>query len=163
MITTHLVAFDFFPGAAISGDAPPPTPTPPAVAATRFGGGPFWRKYGYDSAYDDIREQEEEDETVEAIRAELTPNELRQVDDVVNEAAGAMMRDERPAVVRDYEAIYRKILRSQKAVSRELKTAIAARRAFRAEVQRKLQMAERARIMQEEDEMVTAMLFAFDK
>ena len=30
-------------------------PSPP-VGQT-FGGGPFWRKYGYDSAYDDIRDQ----------------------------------------------------------------------------------------------------------
>lgn len=37
------------------GSAAPP-PAPPAVGAA-FGGGPFWRKYGYDSAYDAIREQ----------------------------------------------------------------------------------------------------------
>ena len=33
-------------------------PRPQAVsAAPTFGGGPFYRKYGYDSAYDEIREQ----------------------------------------------------------------------------------------------------------
>jgi hypothetical protein len=32
--------------------------TPADIAAPKgFGGGPFYRKYGYDSAYDDIREQ----------------------------------------------------------------------------------------------------------
>ena len=38
--------------------APPIPPEPPAEGPPRFGGGPFWRKYGYDSAYDAIRNQE---------------------------------------------------------------------------------------------------------
>lgn len=29
----------------------------PPAPAPQFGGGPFWRQYGYDSAYDAIREQ----------------------------------------------------------------------------------------------------------
>ena len=166
MILTHLVQFEFFQGATIFGDAPPTPPTPAPAAAQRFGGGPFWSKYGYDSAYDDIREAAEEDETVEAIRDALQPNELRAVDDVVNAAAGAMERGERPALVRDYEAVYRNILRGQKAVRAGLKTAIEARRAFRAEVQKKLEMAEHARIIayeEEETNMVAAILFDLDR
>jgi len=36
---------------------PPIPPTPPAGGPPQFGGGPFWREYGYDSAYDAIRNQ----------------------------------------------------------------------------------------------------------
>jgi hypothetical protein len=36
---------------------PPIPPTPPAGGPPQFGGGPFWREYGYDSAYDAIRDQ----------------------------------------------------------------------------------------------------------
>lgn len=34
-----------------------PAPTPPPSGGQAFGGGPFWREYGYDSAYDAIRNQ----------------------------------------------------------------------------------------------------------
>lgn len=33
-----------------------PAPPAPVVAPARFGGGPFWRRYGYDKSYDEIRE-----------------------------------------------------------------------------------------------------------
>jgi len=36
---------------------PPTPPTPPVGGPPQFGGGPFWREYGYDSAYDAIRNQ----------------------------------------------------------------------------------------------------------
>ena len=151
MITTHL--FLFYDGlSAIAGVPPEPVPE---VAAQRFGGGPFWSKYGYDKAYDDIRDQELEDDEVDEIRAELAPNQLREVDDAVNDAAGALLRDERPAVFTDYEKAYQRILRGQKSIRKELRTAFAARRAFRAEVKRKVQMAE-------DDDFAVALLYLLD-
>ena len=162
MVTTHLALFSFFGGMSLPEGEPPPPPV--VVTAPRFGGGPFWKKYGYDEDYDEIRDQDS-DEDLEEIRASLSPVKLFKADDAVNAAASAILRDEQPALVLDYQGIYEKILRSQRGIRKELKTEFAARRAFRAEIARKLRYEDAARLkklQQDEDDMVIAMLYLMD-
>ena len=66
------------------------TPAPPAVGPA-FGGGPFWREYGYDSAYDAIRDQSTSTALASAPPFEFAP------------VAQAVRRGYAPAV--DYESI----------------------------------------------------------
>jgi len=153
MITTHFGLFSFFDGMSSGPTVEPPAPEPEVAA--RFGGGPFWRKYGYDEAYDDIREQSLDEEEADEIREELAPAQLRAIDDAVSEAANAILRDEKPAVVLNYQATYERILRKQKGLRKELRSEFAARRAFRAEVRRRVQIAE-------DDEMAVALLYLLD-
>ena len=153
MILTHLAMFSFFDGMS-SGPVPEP-PAPDVAVVQRFGGGPFWSKYGYDEAYDDIREQSLDEEEADEIRDALAPTELRAIDDAVSDAASAMLRNEQPAVVLDYQAAYQRILASQKGLRKELRSEFAARRAFKAEVRRRVQVAE-------DDDMAVAILYLLD-
>lgn len=161
-----LVGFQFFDGAFAPEYVPPP---PVETAVPRFGGGPFWRKYGYDEAYDDIREQAEEEETAQEIRGKLARKRLAQADDAVNAAASAMLRDAPEAEVLDQQKAFERIVKAQVGLRKELKSALQARKAFRAEVRRKLKMEAEARKIealkaQEQDEvaMLTAMFWDFD-
>jgi hypothetical protein len=150
MILTHYALFSFFDGMSRSA-----TPEPVAEVQ-RFGGGPFWSKYGYDEAYDDIREQSLDEDEADEIRGELDVTELRAADDAISDAASAILRDEQPRIVLDYEKAYQRILQSQKGLRKELRSEFAARRAFRAEVRRKIQIAE-------DDEFAVALLYLLDE
>jgi predicted Zn-dependent peptidase len=163
MNLTHLVTFSFYEGAWAQEVAPPPPPPTPAVQA--FGGGPFWRRYGYDEAYDDIREAAEEE--VEEISSALTEKRRARADDAINAAAGAMLRNESPAIVNRHLDAYLKVIRVQKGLRTELKHIMAVRRAFKAAVARKLRMslemrqkAENERRMREEEESIVRLLFS---
>lgn len=168
MNIAHLIGFQFFDGAFAPEFVPP---VPEETPAPRFGGGPFWRKYGYDDAYDDIREQdiEEEEQTAEEIRGKLAKKRQAQADDVITAAASAMLRDAPEQEIFDQEAAFERIVKAQVGIRKELKSALQARKAFRAEVRRKLKMeAEQRKIealkAQEQDEvaMLTAMFWDFD-
>jgi len=145
----------------------------PVAAQQTYGGGPFWRKYGYDSAYDDIRkaaEDEEEGKVADEIRTKLAKKRQAQADDAVNVAAAVV---ERAAPVEDFERqerLYRETVAKQPGIRKELKSAIESRRAFRAEVRRKLQQAEQARKLeaarvqeQEDIDLLTVMFMDFDE
>lgn len=169
MNIAHLIGFQFFDGAFVDEYVPPPPPV--ETAAPRFGGGPFWRKYGYDDAYDEIREQdiEEEERAADEIRGKLAKKRQAQADDAVNAAASAMLRDAPAREVLDQEAAFRRIVKAQSGIRKELKSAIESRKAFRAEVRRKLQLEAKTRKIealkaQEQDEvaMLTAMFWDFD-
>jgi len=161
-----LIGFQFFDGAfAPEYVAPVPDETP----APRFGGGPFWRKYGYDDAYDDIREAQEEDAVAGEILPKLAKKRQAQADDVINAAASAMLRDAPAQEVFDQQNAFERIVKAQVGIRKELKSALQARKAFRAEVRRKLNMEAEARKIealkvQEQDEvaMLTAMFWDFD-
>ena len=135
----HLIAFQFWEGAF-----DPATPALPAVeeGARTFGGGPFWRRYGYDDDYDEIREAER---AAAEIRSKLAKKRQAQIDDAINAAAGSILRNEREEAYLEQVRAYEQIIKEQAGLRKELKQAIEARRAFRAEVRRKLQLAEQAR------------------
>lgn len=146
----QLIAFQFWDGAYNVEATPEPEPV---AAVPRFGGGPFWRKYGYDSAYDDIREQEldveEEEQVADEIRAKLAKKRQTKADEAVNSAAGAILRNEPIDLVAVQQKAYDRIVKAQAGLRAEFKDALATRKAFKAELRRKLQYAEQQRKIEE--------------
>ena len=161
-----LVGFQFFDGAFAPEYVPP---VPDETPAPRFGGGPFWRKYGYDEAYDDIRDAQEEDAVAGEILPKLAKKRRAQADDAINAAASAVLRDAPERDVLDQEKAFERIVKAQVGIRKELKSALQVRKAFRSEMRKKLQQEAEVRKIealraQEQDEvaMLTAMFWDLD-
>jgi hypothetical protein len=163
-----LLTGQFWEGANDGGEGPPPTPTP--TPAVTYGGGPFWKRYGYDDDFDDIREQKIADEaTADTIRTKLAKKRTAQIEDAINAAAGAVERGAPAEEFLDQARAYQRVVKAQANLRKEFKDAITTRKAFRAEVARKLRLAEEARKIEEkrrveaeEMDMLTVMFMDFE-
>jgi hypothetical protein len=103
---------------------PPPPPKPPAFRP-RFGGGPFWKRYGYDPRY--YRQEDEEEELSEP-QAEI-------VEAAIDQAVGAIRTEAKPQpIVLDAKRIFERVFSEVQGIERER-----VREIWRAEIKRRLQ------------------------
>jgi hypothetical protein len=122
--------------ANLSGGQPPP---PAVVAQPFFGGGPFWRRYGYDwDVYGD-------EEAEESILDSIDGPEAEEIREAVEQAVEAVI-ERKPDLVIDAQKLYERVvskLRGQ--VGDEIRSL------WRAEIKRRIQE-------REEEEMLVCLM-----
>lgn len=120
----------------LQGDAPPPAPV---VVQRFFGGGPFWKRYGYDQRY--YRQDDEEEIELSEPQAEI-------VEEAIEQAVQAVRTqpDPEPAVL-DAKRLYQGVFEAVRADVRF------AEEVWRAELKRRIQE-------REEEEMIWLLMLS---
>ena len=138
--------------AALLCNLQPGPPPPPAQPAKHFGGGPFWRKYGYD-------DEEDLSSVAQEARAALPGAKAEKAEAAIFRAVEAIRNDEPERVVLDAQRIYERVfLNLRGELRKEIKEIIKAQveherlqELWRAEVKR--------RIQEEDEEEVLCLMF----